>query len=151
MLQLYSMKFKKIVELARGWYTNRNVFILTLILFSLLLYKDPFGQRTLIPNLEPYPDTIHYIVPTRSLISGGPFKILREGRILSPNVPPLYSLVLIPFYLINNDARMFYYANVFLSFLSFLVFYQILKRITKNTSIILFSLFLFATNYYLSW
>ena len=103
--------------LKRHW-----VFWVTLCLFILLLAKNPFSIRTLIPNFEPYPDTIHYINSAQSFIRGHGLQIWREGRILKTTVPPLYSLVLIPIFLINIDARMFYFANVFLAFGSFLFF-----------------------------
>lgn len=121
------------------------------ILFGFLLLRDPFSQRTLIPNFEPYPDTIHYVTSARSFLSGQGLKITREGKGFSPNVPPLYSLVLVPFFAIYNDPRFFYLANVLLSFLSLSVFYLILRKITPNKWIIGLSLLLYVTNYFLYW
>ncbi len=134
--------------LKRHW-----VFWVTLCLFILLLAKNPFSIRTLIPNFEPYPDTIHYINSAQSFIRGHGLQIWREGRILKTTVPPLYSLVLIPIFLINIDARMFYFANVFLAFGSFLFFYFILRKlVTSNHLLITFvSLFLYVTNYFIYW
>lgn len=121
------------------------------MIFYLLLFKDVFSERTLIPNFEPFPDSFHYIVPARSLVLGDGFNISREGRVLTSNVGPLYSIFLVPFYLINIDSRMFYFANILLSLLSFAVFYRILKQINSNPWINGTSLFLFATNFYVYW
>ena len=142
--------------LKRHW-----VFWVTLFLFILLLAKNPFSVRTLIPNFEPYPDTIHYINSAQSFIRGHGLQIWRERRVLKTTVPPLYSLVLIPAFLINIDARMFYFMNILLALGSFLFFYLTAKNICTNRSqpvptqksfIVLFvSLFLYVTNYFIYW
>lgn len=121
------------------------------LIFALLLFRNPFGQRTLIPNLEPYPDTFHYIVPARSAVNGGPFAITRGFGELSPGVPPFYSLILIPFFAAYSDPRVFYLANVALSFISFYLLYLILKRITQNIWVQSIILFLFSTNFFVYW
>lgn len=132
---------------------NRLYIIVSLnvILFTLLFYKDIFSDRTLIPNFEPYPDTIHYINPARSFLLTGKLKIYRNGYFRNPGVPPLYSIVLIPLYAIYNDARMFYITNVVLSFLSLFFFDKILKKLTRNPFIIGVSMFLYVTNYFIYW
>jgi len=134
--------------LKRHW-----AFWVILCLFVLLLAKNPFSTRTLIPNFEPYPDTIHYINSAQSFIQGRGLQIWREGRELKTTVPPLYSLILIPIFLVNNDARMFYFVNVFLAIASFILFYLIIRKlITNNYLLITFvSLFLYVTNYFIYW
>jgi len=139
---LKSLKMKSLVNL---------FFIGSILVFLILLARNPYSQRTLIPNLEPYPDTINYIVPVRSLISGGLFKITREGRVNNPSVPPLYSLFLAPFYLVNNDPRTFYFANTALAMLSAWLLFLILKITIKDKWIVGISLFLYVTNYYMYW
>jgi len=129
----------------------KYLFLYALLIFTLLLFRNPFSQRTLIPNLEPYPDTIHYLTPARSLVMGGPFRIIREGRIANPGVSPLYSIVVLPFYLINTDVRMFYFANIFLSLVSLILFYLILRRISGNRWVVGFTLFLYVTNFFIYW
>lgn len=113
--------------------------------------KSPYSLRNLISNMEPYPDTFHYIIPARSLASGGPFAIARESRTLKPTVPPLYSLFLLPAYFINHDPRTFYFVNIILSCISLWLLSLILKKITENKWIYGLILFLFATNYYMYW
>jgi hypothetical protein len=82
---------------------------------------------------------------------GGDFAIARGFGNLNPGVPPLYSFVILPFYLFNSDARMFYFTNVALSLISFYFFYLILKKVTNNFWLISFVLFLFATNLFIYW
>lgn len=120
-------------------------------IFLLLLYKDPFSERSLIPNFEPYPDTFYYTVPPLNLVKGEGFYLSREGRVLRNSIPPLYSLVILPFVLVNPDPRMVYYANVFLALISFTFFLLILRKITENVWIISVTLFLYVTNYFLFW
>ena len=127
------------------------VILSCVFIFLLLLYKDPFSERSLIPNFEPYPDTFYYTVPPLNLVKGEGFYLSREGRVLRNSIPPLYSLVILPFILINPDPRMVYYANVFLALISFILFLLILKKITENVWIIGVALFLYVTNYFLFW
>jgi hypothetical protein len=142
MLQLKLMKSKNWVK---------YLWLINFVIFVFLLARNPFGQRTLIPNLEPYPDTFHYIVPARNFVQGGDFAIARGFGSLKPGVPPLYSLTLLPFYFLNSDARMFYIANVMLSLASFYLFYLILKKVSTNFWLVSFALFLFATNFFIYW
>lgn len=151
MLQLSRMIIKKLINMWRLVFKIKYIFIANLIVFGFLLFRNPFSERTLIPNLEPYPDTIHYTSPPMTLVRGGPFMINREGRTFKTTVSPLYSITLTPFYLVNYDVRMFYYANVLMSLLSLWLFYSILKKITGDKLILGFTLFLFVTNYYIYW
>jgi len=142
---------KKVKVLIATFSQPKYLFSYAFLILLLLLFRNPFSQRTLIPNLEPYPDTIHYLTPARSFVMGGPFKIIREGRTTDPGVSPLYSTFLIPFYFINIDVRVFYIANVLLSLTSLILFFWILKKITEDKWIIGFTLFLFATNFFVYW
>lgn len=127
------------------------VFLVCFIIFGLLLYKDPFSQRTLIPNFEPFPDTFYYITSARNALEGKGLRFIREGREIRQGVPPLYSVSLMPAFLIRNDPRIFYFVNVAFSLLSFFLFYLILKHITKNLLIYGLGLFLYITNYFFYW
>lgn len=122
-----------------------------ILLFFLLIFKDPFSERTLIPNFEPYPDTFYYINPALGLVKGTGFNIGREGRFFYPNVGPLYSLSLTPLFFIKSDPRMTYYTNVFFAFISLFLFQMILKKIIENDFVILLILFLYITNFFIYW
>ncbi|MBI2011805.1 hypothetical protein HYS91_03480 [Candidatus Daviesbacteria bacterium] len=125
------------------------IFFLCLFLFLLLTFKNPFSKRTLIPNFEPYPDTFHYINPALSFVKGEGFKMGREGREIKVNVPPMYSLSLIPAFLIKPDPRMAYYANLFLAFISLFLFWAILKKLFINKLILYSLLILYISNYFI--
>lgn len=130
---------------------ERFIFLGLIFIFLLLVFKDPFSQRTLIPNFEPYPDTFHYINPALNFVKGEGFNMNREGREITLKVPPLYSFVLVPVFFINPDPRMAYYANVLLALISLFLFRAILKKILANKILIYFLLVLYITNYYIYW
>lgn len=134
------------------WCKHNNFFLVAAFIFFLFLCRNPYSNRTLIPNLEPYPDSIHYISPALNFLHGQGLYIAREGRKILPSVPPLYSFALMPGFIINSDARTFYFTNVLLGFLSLFLFYQIGKSLfPKQRFLIFFLLFLYVTNYTLYW
>lgn len=120
-------------------------------IFCLLLLRNPFSDRTLIPNLEPFPDSIHYITPAFNLIRGRGLVIARNEYVMIPSVPLLYSLTLIPGFMLKSDVRMFYFTNVLLVLTSYVLLYQILKEVTKNTVIHFVCLLLFVLNPIMYW
>src|SRR5258708_1296424 len=105
-----------------------RVFWLGIILLALLLFRNPFSSQNIISDLEPSPDTIHYLSPAKNFFNGQGLKIGYEGRFLNPDVPPLYSLVLAPFIATLKDIRAFYFANLILVFISTILFYQIILQ-----------------------
>jgi len=119
MIQYYMVPFIK----------KHGIFIICLFIFLLFLARNPFSTRTLIPNFEPYPDALHYVAPARNFALNSQFAIVREDRVILPRVPPLYSVFLIPFYMVNSDPRFFYFANVFLALFSFFLFFLIVKHL----------------------
>lgn len=121
------------------------------LLFALLIFKDPFSQRTLIPNLEPYPDTFTYINPALNFVKGNGFNVSREGRVIRPSAPPLYSLSLLPVFFIEQDPRMAYYSNIVLGFISLFLFWSILRKLFMNKLVIFLSIIFYITNYYIYW
>jgi hypothetical protein len=142
-------------RLIKEIFTERNLKIITVLIivitFLLLLYKNPFSERNLIPNLEPFPDSIHYLSPALNLVKGGGLLIEREGRVIPPSVPFLYSLTLVPGFLIFSDVRFFYFTNVMLALSGLFFFYKFLTKIITNSYIIFLILFLYVTNYFIYW
>lgn len=132
---------------------NIRIAILSFIfsLFLVLLYKNPFSERNLIPNLEPFPDTIHYLNPAINFTEGKGLVIEREGRVMNPSVPFLYSLTLVPGFLIIDDVRFFYITNVILALVGLLFFYKFLAKIIPNPFVIFTVVFLYVTNYFIYW
>jgi hypothetical protein len=126
--------------------------ILPALLFVLLLARNPFSERTLIPNLEPFPDSFHYISPALTFLRGEGLYISREGRHFLPNVPPLYSFALMSVYVFTSSVPSFYFVNVALGFISLFLFYLILEKIFPQKIGLHFLLcFLYVTNYILYW
>lgn len=127
------------------------LFFLNFLIFTILLFKNPFSERNLISNLEPYPDSIHYLSPALSFIHGKGFYIEREDRIFKSTVPFLYSLVLTPGFLLYDDVRFFYITNVVLALSGFVFFYFFLTRISGNKLIPPLLGFIYVTNYFIYW
>lgn len=124
----------------------------SIIVLALLLFRNPFSTRTLIPNLEPWPDTFHYLSPARCLAEGRGFFMCLPNQIgRKQNVPPVYSLLLTPILVINNDVRWFYLLNVLLSLSSLTLLYLIIKKITNNQFINALALFIYTTTYVTYW
>ncbi|HAU99209.1 MAG TPA: hypothetical protein DCW55_03185 [Candidatus Pacebacteria bacterium] len=126
-------------------------FLSLFLLLSLLLFRNPFSVRTLIPNFEPYPDSLHYITSARCFLAGQGFSLCREGRQLETSVPPLYAMSLIPFFLIRNDPRMFYFANVLFTLISVGLFFVILRRLKIHRIIQFATVFFYVTHQYVYW
>ncbi|MBP9699706.1 hypothetical protein KBD71_00310 [Candidatus Woesebacteria bacterium] len=134
----------------RNFFLRHWLFWITLLGFTLLLARNPFSERTLIANFEPYPDSFHYILPARNLLMGKGFSMDRLGKIV-PGVPPFYSLVFVPFFAILNDPRMVYVANVLLSLLSLVIFYALVRKFFSAGILQLFLCLLFVTHPILVW
>ena len=139
------LKLKKNISL------SLVLFLGCLATFALLLYKDPFSQRTLIPNFEPFPDALYYIGGAKGLIEGYGLNLVREGRALNFPVPPLYSLTLVPIMFIFKDPRSFYYTNILFSLVSAVLFYKITSKLIQNIWIVYLVFFLYITNYFFYW
>ncbi|MFA6017305.1 MAG: glycosyltransferase [Patescibacteria group bacterium] len=128
-------------------------FISILVIYFLLSFKAPFSTRTLIPNLEPYPDSLYYATPAWNFIHGKGFNMLFGTYFVKQVVPPLYSLLLLPFFAVFRDVRSFYFANLLLMFGSIFFLTLIIKKLFGNkiTDFIalIFLLFLFVSNFYI--
>lgn len=141
-----------------NFFLKRNAFFLPLILIAILiplLFRNPFSERTLIPNFEPFPDAFYYVTPPLCLLDGQGWSMCRlhDESIagITPVVTPLYSLSLLPSLWLFNDARGFYFSNVILTFASVLLLYRLVNKIFKNEFIGFFIAVLYLTNSYIYW
>jgi Na+-translocating ferredoxin:NAD+ oxidoreductase RnfA subunit len=126
--------------------------LLSALVLSVLLFRNPFSDRTLIPNFEPFPDPFHYLVPPRCFLQGQGWQICREGRAgFAPSVPPLYGLTLLPLFVLFDDPRFFYFLNVLLTFISLGAFYGVSRKITTNQFILALVSILLITSYHFYW
>ncbi len=124
------------------------------ILFALLL-RNPYSNRTLIPNFEPFPDAFYYVTTPLCFLQGDGWKMCRlhnpELQGIESVVGPLYSISMLPIFTLLRDPRSFYFTNIILSTLSMFLFYLISKKAMKKNLIVAVLLLLYATNYYTYW
>ncbi len=135
--------------------TPRTILTCICLVFFVLLLRNPYSTRTLIPNLEPFPDAFYYTTPPRCFLHGQGFRMCRlynpDITGITSAVPPAYSITLLTGYLLNFDVRTFYFINVVLSFFSALILFKICQNFFKNQFISGFILFLYVTNYFIYW
>ncbi len=130
---------------------SNKVFFAGLIFLILLLFKNPLSANNIISDLEPTPDSIHYLGPLASLLSGKGLVISYQGRSIPTQVPPLYTLVLLPIYIISHQIRFFYITNVLLTIFSAILFYKIVTKLFLNKIISSILYFAFISNYVTYW
>ena len=126
--------------------------ILIFLIYVLLAFKDPFSERSLAPNLEPYPDSLYYSIPAWNWVNGDGFKMAYKGSEINFLVPPLYGLVLSPLFFLTKDFRFFYITNMILMIASIYLFIKILEIIFTKEKFrnwyVLLGGFLLVTNFY---
>lgn len=125
--------------------------ILAIGVFLVLSWKNPYGTSSLIGNFDPFPDSLHYVVPAKNFVAGSGFSFAREGGETTIGVPPLYSLTLIPIYLLNNDARSYYFANLILGVISIILLFKISQKLTKSAWMTGLLLFTYVTSFVIYW
>ncbi len=145
------LNIKKLANLV----IEKRVFLISFILiiiFSVLAFKNPYNTRTLVPNLEPYPDTLYYSVPAWNFVHGLGFNMTSYGFESKIVTPPVYSLYLLPFFAIFDDVRAFYFANLAVMFGGIIFFVKILEILfyqKKEDLFLIGSLgFFYVTNFY---
>lgn len=129
----------------------KAILFFTLIFFLLLSWKNPYNDTSLIGNFDPFPDTMHYVVPARNFVLNGRFALEHNNQITKIGVPPLYSWSLIPGYFINSDARTFYFTNLVLGFISIFLLYKISRKLSQSPFITGLILFLYTGTFVIFW
>jgi len=115
-----------------------------------LAYKNPFKDNSLISNLEPPPDVFYYSVPAWNFVHGHGFKLMAFDKEISQLTTPLYGVYLAPFFALFNDVRSYYFANMFLCFISIFLFFKLAETLFgKEKWFLIFGLgMVFVTNFY---
>lgn len=146
------------------WFKNllsrRYLGIIVLIccfIALLLAGKNPFDDQSLIPNLEPYPDSLYYAYPAWNVAHGGDFSMSYAGTTIKNVVPPIFSVYLLPFFAFAKDVRFFYFAQLVLLCASVGLLIVCLKLISDRFKVpfyskgvaLLVSAFFFVTNFYI--
>jgi hypothetical protein len=111
-----------------------------------------YSLDTLVPNLEPYPDTLYYATPAWNFIKGDGFSMSLNNYEVKQVTPPLYSLYLIPFFALFQDVRAFYIANMVLLLGSIILFLKTSQHLFKtkwSPLITLVSGIFLVTNFYI--
>ena len=134
-------------------YFRNIVLLLLIIIFIFLSFKKVNTSDTLIPNLEPYPDSLYYSVPAWNFVHGNGFLMKTQNIIIKQQTPPLYGIYLIPFFALFNNVRSFYYANMILLIGVIILFALIIDKIFSGKKIykgflIFFLGFFLVTNFY---
>jgi hypothetical protein len=124
---------------------------LAILVFLVLAWKKPYGTNSLIGNFDPFPDSLHYVVPARNFALGQGFTFAREGLELKIGVPPVYSLSLIPIYLLNQDARSFYFINLILGIISIILLFKISRQLSKSVWVTGLLLFVYVSSFVIYW
>ena len=126
------------------------IVFISILIFLGLSFKNPFGVRSLVANLEPFPDALYYSAPAWNLIHGKGFNMSVFSWRAEQIVPPLYSFYLVPFFAVLCDVRAFYYANILLLLGTIIFFNLILKKIFRENLLVVALLsFMFVTNFYI--
>ena len=119
--------------------------------FFLLFYRAPYSNRTLVGNLEPYPDTLFYSQPAWNMVHGNGYVMEAYGYKTKIVTPPVYTFYLAPFFAVFDDIRSFYFANIILSFISVVMLLAIIRKVFpgKYSNVLMVTGgFLYLTNFY---
>lgn len=132
---------------------KKTIYLFLTIIFVFLAWRAVFSERTLIGNLEPYPDTLYYSVPAFNLAGGEGFRMAFDDFEIKQITPPIYSLLLVPFFAVSQDPRTFYFLNLILMYGSLIFVVETIyvifnKQEIKKHILAAFVGFLFVTNYY---
>ena len=126
------------------------IFVFLGLIYLALAYKNPFKDNSLIPNLEPYPDTLLYSFPAWNWVRGNGWNLGVNEKIVDISVPNTYGVLLVPLMWIFRDIRSFYFTNLFFG-IGTLVFFMLALRNffgKEKWYIIGFFGFLLVTNFY---
>lgn len=124
-----------------------------IVCFCLLAITVPayFSKTHFLLNLEPYPDGLLYTETARNLILTGQQGLVYRDSFIPIWVPPLYSYILLPGYLISLHPNSFYIINILLLICTFLLFDRLLFVFTSKKWLHLAGLIVFAAHGYLIW
>lgn len=134
------------------WLIKRLIFGVLAVLYLALAWKNPFKTNNLISNLEPYPDTLYYSVPSWSWVHGAGFKMDAFGIEIKSIVPPLYGLLLSPFFRLWGDVRSYYFANIIFGLASIWLYITLIGKVFTVSKVKQFLQFclglILVTNFY---
>jgi hypothetical protein len=102
-------------------------------------------------NLEPYPDGLMYTVPPLELLESGNWQLEYNGMNIKPNVPPLYSILMLPLMLIWRSPDAFILLNFLLALGTLWFLYKSLKKYSKSDIRLAMILMIYGANSVVWW
>ena len=107
--------------------------LITVLLFYICLTLPAlFSTKHFLYNLEPYPDSLFYIVPAWNFVHGNGFQMSHETHTFKVTVPPAYSFWLVPFFAVFRTPIAFYVANLVLGVGALLFLYLAVLNVTRR-------------------
>ena len=127
------------------------IFGVFLLIFLGLTLPAIFQKTHFLQNLEPYPDGILYALSARNFVQGEGMQLSYQGSELRYWVPRLYSIALIPGYLISTNSTTFYVYNVFLGLASLALLLYIVRTTTKSWVALVVAGLVYLSHTYILW
>lgn len=130
---------------------------IALLSFLALAWKQPYKGNNLIGNLDPFPDTLHYIVPAIQSReqAGRRFSLLntmkRPDGEMKAQVPPLYTWALSVGYAFNPDPRTYYFVNISLGIVSIAMLGLLSHHLTRSAIAVGATLGLYVLTFVVYW
>lgn len=122
----------------------------SLLVMAVVILSPLVGQHWF-RNLEPYPDGLMYVVPPLQFIKTGQWLLSYNDLNVLPNVPPLYSVVLMPFLLIWFNPASFIWLNLGLQAVTVVFLYLSLRSYLKSQWLLAGVLLLYSSNALIWW
>lgn len=117
---------------------------------SIAIVSQLFGPH-FFRNLEPYPDGLMYVIPPLELLKSGQWVLDNQGTQLLPNVPQLYSWLLIPILLFWKKPDAYILLNLLLHIGTVIFLYITLKSHLKDKVLVAGTLLLYCSNASILW
>lgn len=127
-----------------------GVYVSLVLVALVLALKNPYDTQSLIPNLEPYPDSLFYSYPAMHFVETGAWDMKTFSTNPKIVTPPGFSLYLMPFFALRHVVLDFFWAQIIVLIGSMAMFILIMRRLfPKNVLIQGCVGFLMATHFYM--
>lgn len=126
-------------------------FLVIAVCVTLFLLGALVRPPHILLNLEPYPDALMYLVPPYNFVQGNGWQLLVADEAFLPNVPPLYSLSLVPFFFLFRSISSFVLLNLVLLVGVLWFFYRTLQNLTKSQVVEFLGLVVLLSHLVLVW
>jgi hypothetical protein len=121
------------------------------ILYSAITLPALLQKSHVLYNLEPYPDGLLYALSARNFAMTGEFALRYQDTQLAFWTQPLYSLLLIPMYLLNSQPQVFFVSNYIMGLSTLILVSLTLWKRTKNIVLVLLGQLILLSHGYFIW